>query len=305
MVHDLDMVMQIAGEKPTHLSSFASSFIPRIDALDDFDNVVAALVFPSGVTAAIDINRRGAFGYDQRIEALGASGMLQAENAHATTVVHATESGVAQRPIETSFPTRYLAAYRGELECFVRCVAEGRNRTDHSRRRQNELPSRDGSRNRGARTARGGLRRNRRASSRHWARLRFEILAFVQTGPEQQRAHDTQAADCISWATCKRGLAQRIMEDDDVYRAIADPTRRLILDELNEREGQSLYELCTRLAMKHQVSSSRQAISQHLEILESAGLVVTRREGRSKFHWFDGTPLKAVVNRWPITKRKK
>jgi DNA-binding transcriptional ArsR family regulator len=92
------------------------------------------------------------------------------------------------------------------------------------------------------------------------------------------------------------------MQEDDVYRAIADPTRRAILDELTDRGGQSLFELCTRLIMKHGISSSRQAISQHLELLEKAGLVVTKREGRSKLHWFDGKPLEAVVERWPVAR---
>ena len=87
---------------------------------------------------------------------------------------------------------------------------------------------------------------------------------------------------------------------DDVYRALADPTRRIILDELCKREGQSLFELCTRLTMAHGISSSRQAISQHLAVLEDVGLVVTERQGRSKFHWFDGAPLKAIVARWPM-----
>lgn len=86
---------------------------------------------------------------------------------------------------------------------------------------------------------------------------------------------------------------------DDLYRAIADPTRRAILDELVERDGQSLFELCGRLIMKHGIGSSRQAISQHLELLESAGLVIVRREGRYKFHSFNGKPLKAIAKRWP------
>jgi DNA-binding transcriptional ArsR family regulator len=88
----------------------------------------------------------------------------------------------------------------------------------------------------------------------------------------------------------------------DVFRALADPTRRLILDELNDRDGQTLFELCTRLTMKHQVSSTRQAISQHLDVLESCGLVTTRREGRYKFHHLDTRPLRAIVERWPIEK---
>ncbi len=92
---------------------------------------------------------------------------------------------------------------------------------------------------------------------------------------------------------------------DEVYRAIADPTRRAILDELVERGGQSLYELCARLVMKHGIGSSRQAISQHLEVLEDAGLVVTRRRGRYKLHWFDGRPLGAIARRWPARKQEE
>ena len=85
----------------------------------------------------------------------------------------------------------------------------------------------------------------------------------------------------------------------DVYRAIADPTRRAILDELAERGGQTLFEICARLVMKHQIGSTRQAISQHLEALESTGLIRTKREGRSKLHWFVGAPLQEIVERWP------
>jgi len=58
----------------------------------------------------------------------------------------------------------------------------------------------------------------------------------------------------------------------DIYRAIADPTRRAILDELVDRSGQSLFELCARLVMRHGIDSSRQAISQHLDVLEAAAL---------------------------------
>mgnify|MGYP002625445773 CR=1 FL=1 len=88
----------------------------------------------------------------------------------------------------------------------------------------------------------------------------------------------------------------------DIYRALAEPTRRIILDELNKRAGQTLFELCGRLAMAHGISSSRQAVSQHLAVLEEVGLVRTERLGRTKLHWFDGSPLKAIVTRWPISK---
>lgn len=84
----------------------------------------------------------------------------------------------------------------------------------------------------------------------------------------------------------------------DVFKALADPTRRTILDELSERDGQTLFELCSRLVMKHGISSSRQAISQHLDVLEAAGLVRTRREGRYKFHHLDTGPLEQLVERW-------
>lgn len=87
--------------------------------------------------------------------------------------------------------------------------------------------------------------------------------------------------------------------DDDLFKALAEPTRRAILDELAERNGQTLFELCARLTMRHGIGSSRQAISQHLDVLEAAGLVRTRREGRYKFHDLDTTPLRRLAQRWP------
>jgi DNA-binding transcriptional ArsR family regulator len=88
------------------------------------------------------------------------------------------------------------------------------------------------------------------------------------------------------------------VDEGDVFKALADPTRRKILDELAERDGQTLFEICSRLAMKHQLSSTRQAISQHLDVLVTAGLVTTRREGRYKFHTLDPRPLERLTDRW-------
>ncbi|MGW1005850.1 ArsR/SmtB family transcription factor [Streptomyces sp. NPDC002520] len=85
---------------------------------------------------------------------------------------------------------------------------------------------------------------------------------------------------------------------DDVFKALADPTRRRILDELTERSGQTLFEICGRLATKHGLGLSRQAISQHLAVLEAADLVRTRREGRYKFHDLNTEPLERIVTRW-------
>ena len=92
---------------------------------------------------------------------------------------------------------------------------------------------------------------------------------------------------------------------DDLFEALAAPARRLLLDELTERDGQSLFELCTRLSMKHGLTLSRQAISQHLAVLEAVGLVSTRREGRCKLHFFDPKPLAEATNRWLAPRNKE
>ena len=89
----------------------------------------------------------------------------------------------------------------------------------------------------------------------------------------------------------------------DVFRALDDETRRLILDELASSDGKTLFEICTLLMTRHGVSLTRQAISQHLGLLESAGLVTTERHGRSKFHYFTPEPLSAITRRWPVAER--
>ena len=65
-----------------------------------------------------------------------------------------------------------------------------------------------------------------------------------------------------------------------------------------ERDGQTLFEICARLVTKHGLGLSRQAISQHLAVLEAAGLVRSRRQGRYKFHDLNAEPLERVVTRW-------
>ncbi|MBE1515899.1 ArsR/SmtB family transcription factor [Nesterenkonia halotolerans] len=88
----------------------------------------------------------------------------------------------------------------------------------------------------------------------------------------------------------------------DVYKALADETRRVLLDELLTREEQTLFELCTRLAMNHDLTPSRQAISQHLDVLEAADLVRTERRGRYKLHTINTAPLAEIPQRWPQRK---
>ena len=90
------------------------------------------------------------------------------------------------------------------------------------------------------------------------------------------------------------------MDDTVLFKAIADATRRTILDELIDRDGQTLFEICGRLAMKHGLTSSRQAISQHLAVLEESGLVRSSRVGRTKVHHLNTEPLREIAQRWPI-----
>ncbi|MFE7273434.1 ArsR/SmtB family transcription factor [Streptomyces sp. NPDC057623] len=89
----------------------------------------------------------------------------------------------------------------------------------------------------------------------------------------------------------------------DLFKALADPTRRTILDELTEKSGQTLFEICSRLSMKHQLGISRQGVSQHLAVLEAAGLVEVRREGRYKFHDLNTAPLRQITERWPVSEQ--
>jgi DNA-binding transcriptional ArsR family regulator len=84
----------------------------------------------------------------------------------------------------------------------------------------------------------------------------------------------------------------------DVFDALAAPARRAILDVLSRRDDQTLFEVCGRLAAEHDIELTRQAISQHLAVLEEVGLVRARRHGRYKFHSIDLAPLFAAVSRW-------
>jgi len=89
----------------------------------------------------------------------------------------------------------------------------------------------------------------------------------------------------------------------DVFRALDDETRRLILDGLAARDGQTLFEICTLLTTHHGLGSTRQAISQHLAVLEDAGLVTSERRGRTKLHYFNSEPLAVISQRWLIARK--
>lgn len=79
---------------------------------------------------------------------------------------------------------------------------------------------------------------------------------------------------------------------DRVFKALADSTRRKLLDRLHARNGQSLNELCEQMAM------TRQAVSKHLAILEDANLVTTIKKGREKEHYLNAVPINAIAERW-------
>ena len=79
---------------------------------------------------------------------------------------------------------------------------------------------------------------------------------------------------------------------DEVFRALADPTRRSLLDSLNERNGQTLRELSSRLEM------ARQSVSKHLDVLEAANLITTVRRGREKLHYLNAAPISEIAERW-------
>ena len=82
------------------------------------------------------------------------------------------------------------------------------------------------------------------------------------------------------------------MDDDALWKALADATRRRLLDRLHADNGQTLAELCEELAM------TRQAVSKHLLLLEEASLVATVRHGREKLHYLNPAPIHAIAARW-------
>jgi len=82
------------------------------------------------------------------------------------------------------------------------------------------------------------------------------------------------------------------MDDDNIFKALADPTRRSLLDQLFQRDGQTLKELMTGVAM------TRFGVMKHLKVLEDADLVVTRRSGREKLHFLNAVPIRMIHDRW-------
>jgi len=89
-----------------------------------------------------------------------------------------------------------------------------------------------------------------------------------------------------------------MINNDVIFKALSDSTRRLIIDELSERNELTLYEITANLIMKHGLSISRQGIAKHISILENANLVNSTRKGKYKVLKFNNEPLKGLLKRW-------
>jgi myo-inositol 2-dehydrogenase/D-chiro-inositol 1-dehydrogenase len=127
MIHDLDMARYLLGEEPTELHAQASCLVdPSIAAAGDVDTAVVMLRTASGRLCQISNSRRATYGYDQRIEAHGAKGLLRAGNVTATTIELANAGGFVSDPALPFFLERYAAAYRAELDAFIAGIAAGR-----------------------------------------------------------------------------------------------------------------------------------------------------------------------------------
>jgi myo-inositol 2-dehydrogenase/D-chiro-inositol 1-dehydrogenase len=126
-IHDFDMARHLAGDI-SQIQAFGANLVdPKIAKLGDIDTCTVTMRAKSGALLQINNSRRCVYGYDQRIEVFGASGMLQAGNQRATSVEHSSEKYTGARdPALNFFIERYAEAYRAELDAFVKSVEEGR-----------------------------------------------------------------------------------------------------------------------------------------------------------------------------------
>lgn len=127
MIHDFDIARWLLGEEPVEVFAAASCLVdPAIGKAGDIDTALVTLKTDSGALCQINNSRRAAYGYDQRIEVHGESGMLRAENRQPTSVETSTADGVLTDPPPYFFLERYADAYRAELSAFVEAVSGGR-----------------------------------------------------------------------------------------------------------------------------------------------------------------------------------
>lgn len=123
MIHDFDMANFLMGSQPVTVSAVGSSIVdPAIGAAGDVDTAVVTLTYADGRIAVIKNSRRAVYGYDQRVEVLGAEGLLQAQNMLENTVVKSTTAGVTGAKPTYFFLERYMPAYKAEWAAFVAAV---------------------------------------------------------------------------------------------------------------------------------------------------------------------------------------
>jgi myo-inositol 2-dehydrogenase / D-chiro-inositol 1-dehydrogenase len=126
MIHDLDMACFLLGEQPVAVSAVGSCLVDAaIAAAGDVDTAAVILRTGSGRICQISNSRRATYGYDQRIEVHGATGMLRVGNVLPTTVEHADACGYRSDPAMPFFLERYAAAYRAELDAFINAIEGG------------------------------------------------------------------------------------------------------------------------------------------------------------------------------------
>ncbi len=126
MIHDFDMANFLMGEAPVTISAVGSSIVdPEIGKAGDVDTAVVTMTYADGRIAVIKNSRRAAYGYDQRVEMLGAKGLLQAENMLENTVVKSTTDGVVSAKPTYFFLERYMPAFQAEWAAFVEATVAG------------------------------------------------------------------------------------------------------------------------------------------------------------------------------------
>ena len=123
MIHDFDMANFIMGEAPVSISATGSCVVdPEIGAAGDIDTAIVTLTYADGKLAVIKNSRRAGYGYDQRLEVLGADGLLQVNNMLESSVVKSTIDGVVSAKPTYFFLERYMPAYRAEWAAFVEAM---------------------------------------------------------------------------------------------------------------------------------------------------------------------------------------
>ena len=126
MIHDFDMARFLLGEEPVAISAMGSALVDKaIGEAGDIDTAVVIMETKTGKVAQISNSRRAAYGYDQRVEAHGSKGMIRVDNIRETSVEFAGAHGFSSDKALDFFLERYAAAYRDELDAFVKAVTAG------------------------------------------------------------------------------------------------------------------------------------------------------------------------------------